>query len=433
MDNLDEILNKLDVDIDVKTRLKQHLLRTIEGSKDAYITPIGREHTPEKLLSDFDKVFESNKTKMNSVLLDLEFSNRDKYGPRSLAKPWSERKDSLLESFGTEKDGNLMIRPLKGIGRLRPISIEKALELLKNDTNSGLPYYTKKGKIKERVSLKFVVLLSRKDPCILFTRTQEQQKTRNVWGYPMADTLNEMMFYSPLLAQQKKLNYRAAINTPDVVDARLTELINRAVKSGSKLVSIDFVAYDQTAKSLLQWNAFEYVKSSFQPSCSSKIDYIRERFSSIGILTPDGVLKGKHGIPSGSTFTNEIGSIIQATIGMSNQYVTESDFQVQGDDGVYLVPDDKVDELKDSFRLFGLEVNDDKSYVSGNYAIYLQNLYHVDYENNGLIGGIYPVYRALNRIVYQERWSDFEDFGIIGKDYYSIRTICILEIGRAHV
>lgn len=433
MNKFDNVLEPLNIDDDVKLRLSQHLLRTVEGSNDAYVTPIGENYNPDKILSDFDAVFKANSSKLNSTLIDLENSNRDKFGPRSKASPWSQRKPSLAESFEIDKDDSyLAIANLRGQRRLRPLSKDKALELLKNNTNSGLPSYTRKGKVKERVSLKFDELLRRKDPCILFTRTQEQNKTRDVWGYPMADTLNEMRYYSPLLVYQKKLNYRAAIVSPDEVNAKMTDLISRAVISGKVLLSIDFRWYDRTVKSTLQKHAFNYIKSLFQPACDAEISYIEDRFRNIGILTPDGVMKGNHGVPSGSTFTNEVDSIVQASIGMSHPFITSDDFQVQGDDGVYILREDEVEKLKDSFKSHGLVVNEEKSYVSHNYAIYLQNLYHVDYEVNGIIGGIYPVYRALNRLVYQERWSDFEDFGISGKDYYSIRAICILENCKYH-
>lgn len=427
-------LNNLDLDQDVKSRLSLHLDSTFKGSDEVYLTPMAKEHGPESLLKLFDKVFEVNKSKMNSILLDLEYSNKAKVGPRSIAVDWSQRSKSLTVSF---ESGNTRTKRRLGtmIGprNLRPLSLENALKLLKNDTNSGLPYYTRKGKIKERVLDKFDTLLKRMDPCILFTRTQEQSKTRNVWGFPIADTLNEMRYYSPLLQYQRKLSYRSALVSPDQVSASISALINKA-KSASRqvLVSIDFSAYDTSVKKSLQMEAFKYIKSCFQSKCESEIQYIADRFLSIGILTPVGVIKGEHGVPSGSTFTNEVDSIVQALISTTLDYVSLEDFQVQGDDGVYLVPEDKVDDLFSHFESYGLSVNKEKSYSDSNYAIYLQNLFHSDYSNNGIIGGIYPVYRALNRILYQERWSNFEDFDMSGKDYYSIRTICILENCKHH-
>lgn len=435
--SLTDYLNICDLDYNVKDKLSLNLHRALVGSSEVLISPIAREVDPGNILSEFNKLFDSNMHNMNSSLIDLELRNKAKFGPRSIAKPWSERKQTLIDSF--EIDNADMTNSISSTfnylnkGNLRPSSVENALKLLKNSTNSGLPYYTKKGLIKERVLNKFDILVKRQDPCILFTRTQEQGKTRNVWGYPMSDTLNEARFYFPLLEYQKTLKYRSALLAPDEVDRRMTELINKAVLSKAKILSIDFTSYDSSVKSKLQMTAFNYIKSRFQAQYHDEIDYIAYRFNTIGILTPDGLYKGSHGVPSGSTFTNEVDSIVQKDISMRLDFMNEDSLQIQGDDGVYIIPEDKVNLLITEFENSGLQVSRDKTYLSDNFAIYLQNLYHVDYRNDkGNICGIYPVYRALNRIIYQERWATFEDFEISGKDYYSIRTLCILENCKYH-
>lgn len=429
-----DYLNVCDLDYFVKDKLSQNINKIQYGSSDVLTSPIAREKSVEDLLFEFNALFDSKMDLMNSVLLDLELRNKAKFGPRSIAKPWSERKQSLISSFETNNvDTFDSVSRSFSLNRLRPSSVNSALKLLKNSTNSGLPYYTKKGLVKERVLDKFDILVKRQDPCVLFTRTQEQGKTRNVWGFPMADTLNEAKYYFPLLQYQKTLKYRSALISPEEVSRRMTELINKTVMSRDKLLSIDFTSYDSSVKSQLQEDAFNYIKSLFQVSCHHELDYIKHRFNTIGIITPDGLYSGKHGVPSGSTFTNEVDSIVQVNISKRLECINDDCLQVQGDDGVYSVPDSKTNELISLFEDNGLQVSRDKTYLSDNFAIYLQNLYHVDYRNEvGNICGIYPVYRALNRIIYQERWATFEDFEITGKDYYSIRTICILENCKYH-
>lgn len=432
--SLTEYLNHCDLDVNVKNKLSQHFIRTENGISDILMTPMAKDGDPDKLLSEFDEVFNTNRSKMNNVLLDLEGSNRAKIGPRSIAVPWDKRRETLIASFegNNNSDSTPEVKPLFGKSRLRPVSVESALTLLKNNTNSGLPYYTRKGLVKKRVLDRYDKLMQRKDPCILFTRTQEQNKTRNVWGYPMIDTLNEMRYYSPLLKYQRLLGYRSALQAPEMVDRSLTELILDSIDLKAKILSIDFSAYDNTISPMLIKVAFDYIRSLFQSNVSVGLDYIEDRFKTIEILTPDGIYSGCHGIPSGSTFTNEVGSVIQASIRYSCGISDNFKFQVQGDDGVYSLQTSDVNKLVDSFESNGLKVNRGKSYLADNYAIYLQNLYHIDYIRNNIIGGIYPVYRALNRIMYQERWSTFEDYEITGKDYYSIRTICIVENCKHH-
>lgn len=426
-------LKTLDVTQDVESRLSLLLSRTIRGSEDAILTPIAKEFGPDFLLNEFNKIYETNSYKLNDVLKHQEMLNRDKFGPRSVAIPWKDRKESLKMSFDHH---DMVLDKLGRYGsqRLRPLSLIEANKLLKNSTNSGMPFYAKKGTVKQRVLDDFDNVLLRRDPCILFTRTQESKKTRNVWGFPIADTLNEMRYYSPLLKYQRELKYRAALRGPDQVAADLTQLIIKARDLKRKIYSIDFSAFDTSVNPKLQANAFNYIKSLFQSSFSNDLDYIAERFCSIGIITPDGVLNGRHGVPSGSTFTNEVDSIVQMQVSTSLPFINIDDIQVQGDDGVYLISEENLEKLNLKFRESGLNVAPigDKSRFEEDYALYLQNIYHIDYMKDGLIGGIYPIYRALNRILYQERWSDFEDHDLTGKDYYSIRTICIVENCKYH-
>lgn len=427
-----ELLN-YGLDQDVMTRLSLHLMRTFNGNTDVYTSPYVQDGNERKILSDVNDLFFTNKYKLNEALIELENSNLAKFGPRSISIPFSKRVKSLTESFEFGKTEIKIESGHPKLASLRPISLRKAIDLLKNDTNSGLPFYTRKGKIKDRTYDDFDTLLKRKYPCILFTRTQEQEKTRDVWGFPVADTANELRFYQPLLEHQRRLFYRSALVSPERVSSCMTLIVNRCQqRSNYVIVSIDFSAYDKSVKYELQRLAFEWIKTLFQSNYHKEIDYIFERFNSIGLVTPIGIFKGPHGVPSGSTFTNEVDSIVQYLLSMSTGLINDGEYQIQGDDGVYLIPEDKVEDFYNVFRRAGLNVNEEKSYVSRDFAIYLQSLFHKDYMKDGIIGGIYPIYRALNRILYQERWSDFEDFKIAGKDYYSIRTLCILENCKYH-
>lgn len=428
-------LDNLNIDQNAKTKLSINLARTYSGSSDILITPMANEHGANRILSDWDKVFQENKKFMNDTLYDMEMNQRSKFGPRSIALNWLDRKPMVLEYF---ENSNLSAQNLKSspvtlqnVG-LRPISLSKAMGILKNSTNSGLPFNTRKSEVKERVLNRFQHYLDRLDPCILFTRTQEQKKTRTVWGYPIADSLNEMTYYSPILNFQRQLSWRSALRGPDEVNKNITKIILAAKSLGQVIVSIDFSAYDSSINPALISLAGEYCKSLFQPPFREGLDYITNRVINIGLVTPDGILNGPHGIPSGSTFTNEFDSIIQYLIASKSGVIEMGLFDIQGDDGVYVVMEDKVGSLFSTFKRYGLNVNEDKSYQSTDYCIYLQNLYHYDYLKDGVIGGIYPTYRALCRICFQERWANFEEYGMKGSDYYAIRAITIMENCKFH-
>lgn len=185
-----EFLKSLDLSDDVQLRLSLLLSRTQSGSDEVYVTPYGKNHDPDQLLSKWDSIYKSKSTLINSALDDLEESNRSKFGPRSIAIEWGERRDLITPYFGEstfDYDSGYVYSDT--IRRLRPLTTVEASRYLKSNTNSGLPFYVAKGKVKEEVLANFDSLLERKDPCVLFTRTQESRKTRAVWGFPIADTL----------------------------------------------------------------------------------------------------------------------------------------------------------------------------------------------------------------------------------------------------
>lgn len=427
-------LKDLNLDQDVQRRLSLHLSRIQLGDSSIYTSPIGSDNDPNAILASWSKILEANSERMNDALIKLELDNKAKFGPRSIAKPWSRRFDSVKDYYSIKP--KLSFDIYDGIkrqigGKLRPLDLATALKSLKNNTNSGLPYYTKKSKVKERTLRKFDYLLSRKDPCILFTRTQEGDKTRNVWGYPCADTLEEMRYYRPLLSHQERLSWRSALIGPDEVSKSITKLILEARDNGYSILSGDISSFDANVSTELSDAAFYYIKTLFQYDFRAGLDRISDRFKSIELVTPSGVISGYHGVPSGSTFTNEVDSIIQYLI-LRSLGISDTDFQIQGDDLVLLLRELDFDVVEQRYSKGSLPFNVDKSVVSKDYCLYLQNLYHIDYLKNGVIGGIYSTYRALNRIIYQERWSEFEDYGLDGIDYYSIRTICILENCKHH-
>lgn len=425
-----EFLSSLKLDSGIINYISRSLDGTVSGNSNPLRSPVGSALSTERILGMWDSVYNARKSAINADLHAIEMSNRSKYGPRSIASRWEDRLEGVRSYFSPQISKNVPAYSVSFPRRLRPLDIKGAANYLKNDTNSGLPFMTRKSKVKANVVKNFANLLERNDPCVLFTRTQEDGKTRTVWGYPIAETLNEMRFYRPLLEYQRRLNWRAALLGPTAVDKSITDLIKSSVDRKLKLVSIDFSLYDASVKTGLQRCAFDYVKSLFQSKYDEEIDEIFRRFNTIELITPSGIFSGPHGVPSGSTFTNEVDSIVQ--------YLCAKDFglddfsiNIQGDDGVYAISDS--DLLISHFESFGLNVSKEKSLVSNNSVLFLQNYHSPDYiSDEGLFAGIYPTYRALNRIIHPERFDQFSDSGLEGADFYSIRTISILENCKYH-
>lgn len=257
-------LTELNVPFNALSELSRLLDRTDTGSTEVYLSPMGKSKDPEAILKGWDSIFNSNRGKLNDVLLALEENNRSKYGPRSIAVPWSERRDTVLNSFspdnGKEVESNIVSN-----GRFRPISLANAAKYIKLQTNAGLPFMSSKGKVLSETLGDIDRQLDENYPSVPFTRTQENEKTRLVWGYPLATVLDEMRFYRPILEFQRNVPWRAALKNADDIDAAITQLINHARSDGKSLVSIDFSNFDNSVKRSLQNYAFKvYFPSLFQ-------------------------------------------------------------------------------------------------------------------------------------------------------------------------
>nr|APG78190.1 RdRp [Beihai picobirna-like virus 12] len=431
---LDNLAIEYGIDKSAKDKLALNLTRIWLGNNDIYESPFAKSISSKDLFNAFNsEVFEPNLHKLNDVLIDLERSQRDKFGPRSIAKPWLEWKDSFYRSFEGKSPPSMDSKLIEiDPHNLRPTSIATASNKLRNNTSSGLPYMIRKGDCKLRAVKDFSLEESRKYPCVLYTRTQESGKIRGVWGYPISTILLESSYYYPLLSVRRNLLWRSSLRGPESISRNITRLIDDAISNGMICVSIDISQFDASVQPSLSQRAFLEFGSYFQSEYSEYFKVLSDIFVTIPIVTPDGLITGYHGVGSGSNFTNEVDSQVHRNI-LHDFGIPDSNIDIQGDDGAIICDPDKVNSMLKRYESSGFIVSLDKTYQSTNFFIYLQNLYHVDYRNSdGIIGGIYPIWRALNRIRFQETWSRFEDYGISGKDYYSIRTISILENCKNH-
>jgi len=182
------------------TKLSNILNNTVVGSDKVIMSPVAKRlNNDDAILTTYMKFYESlDKSTWPVELLDLEQKQIDKIGPRSIQKPWSERKDSTAHSFDKSTatksctPGKSPVN-IRDVNRLRPVSEATALKKIKKNTSSGLPLLVPKGD---------AIAKSNKNerwPAMLYTRTQEQGKTRDVWGMSLNDILNELPFSFPYL------------------------------------------------------------------------------------------------------------------------------------------------------------------------------------------------------------------------------------------
>lgn len=423
--------------------LISNLTLILSGSEKKHLTPfatafpppgLAPELVPVSVLVAWDKVFKANSHKMNAPLLEFDLNQKKSFGPRSIAVPWPERKQGLLDSFHCQKEGfEPVFYPFKELpGFLCPISKAEVLSKVRRGTSAGLPFLCKKGKAIDKLMDDYDTYYNRQDFAVLYTRTAEKKKTRNVWGYPFADLIYESYFFFPFLNWMKTKFWQASLVSPKLVDERITAMIIEAIQNGKYLYSVDFIGFDASCRWQLIVKAFDVVKRSFDPLFHKFIDKICERFYTIGIVTPTGLLRGKHGVPSGSNFTNVIDSLIQAGTALSLPFIHECWMMINGDDGLYMMHEDEIPVFENVWKLNCLNLGKEKSLISKVSATFCQRFYHIDYLKDGLIGGIYSTYRAINRLVWLEKHTNLKKIRMTSRDHFGIRTLTILEQCKYH-
>jgi hypothetical protein len=257
-----------------------------------------------------------------------------------------------------------------------------------------------------------------------FIRTQEQGKTRVVMGYPFSDIIVETRYFEPLFNYFREFDQFAAMRSPTDVNTAMTRLLSETVRLGQKCVSGDISGFDKDFGPSLQENTFRKMSYLIQEQYHSEFREVAHRFGNKGLVTPEGIINGQHGIPSGSRGTNLVGSV-------GNDSVNGQPLrQILGDD--FACASSNPDELFSRYEKCGMELNVDKTVIADGYYLFLQMLFHPDYQRNGEIVGVYPTWRALNRLIYPETFSEFNTFGLDGKSYFAIRSLSILENCKYH-
>lgn len=437
--------------------VKSYLTRVDNGYPKDIRTPFWGGTERQILIEQLRDLIDENREELQDEIYSLEMSQMDKIGPLSIQLPLTERFPLILNywKYGSLNldDGtmqaangnyfqelNLDNRP----NRLVPLSWNKALEEMENQTNSGAPYFSRRIDVRERD------LMNAKSysnyPAILGWRGQSSglhtpPKQRTVFMFPQSTNIMEARYSVPFHKYLMSMSpSHSAWYSPSEVDNMVTTLLN----SGSTIISSDFSNYDQSVNPDLMTYVFNLMRSAFQSNDSTRIDlnWIEERFKSIalvmGLSDQDSrdciIVRGNHGVPSGSNLTNDFDSVLhrlaQHYVAVANGYTLNLASQVQGDDGLLtFLSDFDVDRVLKSYEALGLDVNPDKQHISRDSVMYLQRLHLRNYKIEGKCVGIYPLARALNSLLGSERWRNPDEWP---PEFWTIRAIMILENTANH-
>ena len=186
--------------------------------------------------------------------------------------------------------------------------------------------------------------------------------------YPFEMTLMEARFARPLI--DTFLDYRTtmAFGLKKVqIGALVDSICNH---SGGTPVAMDYSKFDSTISSYFIKQAFKILATWFNDEDLQEYGFekVINYFIHTPIVMPDGNLyKGKkHGVPSGSYFTQLIDSIVNTMLmGAASSAlklgVRWDKLLVLGDDVIFAMQDPNVEEISEFLIKFGITVNISKT------------------------------------------------------------------------
>jgi hypothetical protein len=183
------------------------------------------------------------------------------------------------------------------------------------------------------------------EPCLAFKRTQFNDKTRLVWGYPYSMTVIEGLTAYPLLQKFK------AGCTP-MAFAMTTGALGTKLRVASYhkewAYSIDMSQFDATISSSLIHIAFKIIRTWFDRNdiepisgidALNLVEIAESYFIHTPIVMPNSklYLGKRHGVPSGSYYTQIVDSIVNVIVAGAlsskfNLHVSKNEIFVLGDD-----------------------------------------------------------------------------------------------------
>ncbi|ASH99192.1 RdRp [Giant panda associated partiti-like virus] len=191
------------------------------------------------------------------------------------------------------------------------------------------------------------------EPCLGLTRTGKNGKSRLIWGYPMSMTLIEGSLAKPLLGTLTGLNTPMAYK---LTNKTLGMKILAASQTKKWYYSLDATQFDSSIQKIMIEVAFSIIATHFDRKAmyddvntvGEVLELVRDYFIHTPIVMPAGEkAKGnvqgvlyygkKHGVPSGSYFTQLVDSIVNIIVlgtlaSKFGFYLSKEEIFVLGDD-----------------------------------------------------------------------------------------------------
>lgn len=442
--------------------LRAYFQHVVEGQPDEYRTPFFKSEPLVRVLSEWT----THLSKLKDSYPDLykfEIDLGKKVGPMSIMKPLSERMKDIdayydlisLDQVPVDKYAILAaFNEWKHIAGMRHRSQNTTVDNMKKSTNSGSPYFRKRSTVTKDTlpcdvyqrgisTEQFLKYYDEWLACAtLGWRGQEggpdrkDVKQRVVWMFPYAVNIEELSVYQPLVAAiQKSRTLIPAWVGLNEVDLAITRMFDTKSKS-DYVICTDFEKFDQHFNPTLQSVARQSLDYLFagDPYMESWLNDVFPIKYAIPLAFDYGKIRtGDHGMASGSGGTNAdetlVHRVLQHEAALKHGSELNPHSQCLGDDGVLTYPGISVDDVVQTYCSHGLEMNEDKQYVSKHDCTYLRRWHHQDYRVDNVCVGVYATTRALGRLCEQERYYDPDSWG---PKMVALRQLSILENVRYH-
>lgn len=434
--------------------LDAYLKSNVKGSDVVVRTPLFKGQDPQEVVDRWMNVLrgELSSNSIYDGLITFEEEMRSKVGPLSCRFSLKERLPQIEEYYkyvdmGDEVDERYIAATvqnwLSGSGRLNLASVTNVVNKMRKNTNSGVPFFTKREKaLKQSLPFKIdgqeLVLTdsSYKLACVLGWRGQEggpsprDVKQRTLWMFPMNANILEGRVYVPLIEYAQRNGIVAPWLGNNAVDARMTQLFKTKARD-QVVIATDFTAFDQHVNLKCQTAVRHALSYMFNDVDQWLNDIFPLKYELPLILDGSRMLTGVHGMGSGSEGTNAdetvLHSIFQYEAAVSNGSELNDNSMCLGDDGVITYPGINVDSLITSYTRHGVEMNAEKQWVSDHDTVFLKRWHSQDYLIKGIAHGVYSTSRALGKLMFMERWHEEWDENMV-----LLRTLAILNNVKWH-
>lgn len=315
--------------------------------------------------------------------------------------------------------------------RITPLTLNQGAELLQMSSSSGFPNFKKQSLVIKDELKTLLLSLARLDfsffdfPTTVGFRLQLREnnnqvipKTRVIYMFPCMIKICESIFFYPLydLVRSNASFYASGYTGAQLKRKFKATFLGYHKRKNFRLTSTDFSSYDLTISPKLIILAFAILRQCLKLSRLEIIlfEFVVRYFCSSVIMSnvkgskPEIYLKVK-GIPSGSTFTNLIGTLVHAIM---YEYITPNKLDkcfICSDDNIFLSSDMDLDRYSNIMKSFGMTLKIDN--YTDHKEFYFLGFNWINYDRH------VSELLVLNQIIYHTEFrTDLSEFDrLIGR------------------